>query len=144
MTTNIKCLKYKTCDYAIATNSCISDKGGLCRGDTRLDTTPLEQCNTCRLEGKRSCMYHGYPSSQIPNSCSYKMGINAEEALRNLDETFIDEHWRELVMSDIIVDELKSTIRCNSKWGGDLEPYYMGVNAMCNRILYLISNGDKK
>ena len=29
-------------------------------------------------------MYHGYPASEIPPSCAYKIGVHAEEAQRNL------------------------------------------------------------
>ena len=50
------------------------------------DTTG--QCENCKNKGKRSCMYHGY--SNIPLSCNCKIGDMAEEALRNLNGTFID------------------------------------------------------
>ena len=35
-------------------------------------------------------MYHGYPENAIPPSCSCKIGTLAEEAMRNLNGTFID------------------------------------------------------
>ena len=50
----------------------------------------LEQCKNCRLSGSRACMYHGYPESDIPHSCSYKIGEDAVTALHDLDGTFID------------------------------------------------------
>ena len=55
-----------------------------------LEKQSVEQCKNCRLAGSRACMYHGYPESEIPYSCSYKIGENAIEALHNLDGTFID------------------------------------------------------
>lgn len=48
------------------------------------------QCKTCKHTGTRACMYHGYPETEIPPSCAYKLGTNAEEAMRNLTGTFID------------------------------------------------------
>ena len=37
----------------------------------------LTQCNTCMFDGKRECMYHGYPDDTIPQSCEYKIGKHA-------------------------------------------------------------------
>jgi hypothetical protein len=48
------------------------------------------QCETCKHNEKRSCIYHGYPTTEIPNSCAYKLGTHAEEAMRNLNGTHID------------------------------------------------------
>ena len=50
----------------------------------------VEQCKNCRLAGSRACMHHGYPESEIPYSCSYKIGEDAVAALHDLDGTFID------------------------------------------------------
>ena len=122
MTNNTKCSNYDTCDYATSTHRCISDEGGLCRGDTRLGyNTSLHQCSTCKLEGKRSCMYHGYPASQISDSCSYKIGTNVEESLKNLNGTYIDiwtkEHDEEVIQKSNdelltkLVQELAGTWR---------------------------------
>lgn len=47
-----------------------------------------EQCHTCKHEGTRACMSHGYP--EVPKSCQYKLGTHAEESMRNLNGTFID------------------------------------------------------
>jgi len=53
------------------------------------DTTG--QCKNCKNNGKRSCTYHGHhPDYKIPSPCQYKIGDDAEEALRNLNGTFID------------------------------------------------------
>lgn len=49
-----------------------------------------EQCKTCKHKETRACMYHGYPETEIPPSCGCKLGITAEEAMRNLNGTFID------------------------------------------------------
>ena len=38
------------------------------------DEARLTQCNTCMFDGKRECMYHGYPDETIPSSCEYKIG----------------------------------------------------------------------
>ena len=32
------------------------------------------QCENCIWKGLRDCMYHGYPDSEIPKSCAYKIG----------------------------------------------------------------------
>lgn len=50
-------------------------------------------------------------------------------------------HARAYLMRDVI-DEVNSTLKCNSKWE-DLEPYYCGVNAMCKKILLLIDGVAK-
>jgi hypothetical protein len=47
-----------------------------------------KQCETCKHKGTRACMSHGY--KDLPESCSYKLGVNAEEAMRNLNGTHID------------------------------------------------------
>lgn len=41
------------------------------------DEVRLIQCNTCMFDGKRECMYHGYPDETIPVSCAYKIGAFA-------------------------------------------------------------------
>ena len=41
------------------------------------DEARLTQCNTCMFNGKRECMYHGYPDETIPSSCEYKIGKHA-------------------------------------------------------------------
>ena len=33
----------------------------------------LEQCEDCRLNGLRLCMYHGYPNNVIPPICDYRI-----------------------------------------------------------------------
>jgi hypothetical protein len=67
----------------------------------KIDTD--RQCHTCKLKGRRSCTYHGYPSSEIPtDSCTYKVGIDSEEALKNLNGTHIDVWTKE---HDIEVNE---------------------------------------
>ena len=35
------------------------------------------QCNNCIFDGKRECVYHGYPNEIIPHSCEYKIGTFA-------------------------------------------------------------------
>jgi ferredoxin-like protein FixX len=45
----------------------------------------LIECKTCILVGTRACMHHGYPDDNIPKSCQYKIGTDAEEALENLN-----------------------------------------------------------
>jgi len=47
-----------------------------------------KQCETCKHKGTRACMSHGY--EDLPESCSYKLGVNAEEAMKNLNGTHID------------------------------------------------------
>jgi len=42
------------------------------------------QCKTCRFEGSRKCMSHGYPESEIPRSCQYKIGKSAFMAQCNM------------------------------------------------------------
>ena len=37
---NICCSKFDTCDYAKLTCNCVSDKGGLCNGDSRISVLP--------------------------------------------------------------------------------------------------------
>ena len=32
------------------------------------------QCKNCIRNGLRDCMYHGYPTGIIPDSCAYKIG----------------------------------------------------------------------
>lgn len=39
--------------------------------------TKTTQCNSCMFDGKRECMYHGYPEETIPCSCEYKIGTYA-------------------------------------------------------------------
>ena len=46
------------------------------------------QCHTCKHEGTRACIYHGY--TELPKSCPYKLGRDAEYAMKNLNNTFID------------------------------------------------------
>jgi hypothetical protein len=46
---------------------------------------PAMQCGTCIHAEKRTCMYHGYPEDVIPPSCEYKIGISAQEAMKNLE-----------------------------------------------------------
>jgi hypothetical protein len=45
------------------------------------------------------------------------------------------------VLAKPVIEELEKTIRTNSKWS-NLEPYYMGVNAMCEATIKLLK-GEK-
>ena len=49
-----------------------------------LKANTTNQCETCKFNGLRKCMYHGYPSEKIPSSCEYKIGNFAEEAQCNI------------------------------------------------------------
>jgi len=55
-------------------------------------------------------MSHGY--EDLSESCSYKLGVNAEESMRNLNGTFIDvwtpEHDKQV--RDTVLDELDKMI----------------------------------
>jgi len=66
----------------------IEGKGMLEKIDSN-DRDNTEQCITCK-HGTRACMFHGYPKSEIPKSCSYKLGVDSEETMRNLTGTHID------------------------------------------------------
>jgi hypothetical protein len=50
------------------------------------DILHTKQCETCKFTELRKCMYHGYPKTEIPPSCKYKIGVYAEEAQENLNK----------------------------------------------------------
>jgi hypothetical protein len=64
-------------------------------GTTYGDLIMSNQCATCIHSEKRSCIYHGYPESTIPESCEYKIGIYAELAMIDLRGTRLD-WWNEV------------------------------------------------
>jgi len=70
----------------------------------------VNECGTCKHKGTRACMSHGY--EDLSESCSYKLGVNAEESMRNLNGTFIDvwtpEHDKQV--RDTVLDELDKMI----------------------------------
>ena len=36
----------------------------------------IGQCENCWSNGRRECMYHGYPQDTIPRFCGYKLGMD--------------------------------------------------------------------
>jgi len=47
------------------------------------------------------------------------------------------------VLAGSVIVELEKTIKTNSRWP-KLEPYYEGVNAMCENTIKLLKEGVKK
>ena len=64
-----------------------------------------EQCHTCKHEGTRACMSHGYP--EVPKSCQYKLGTHAEESMRNLNGTSIERWTKEHELASPSVSEAR-------------------------------------
>jgi hypothetical protein len=47
------------------------------------------------------------------------------------------------VLAGPVIEELEKTIKTNSRWP-KLEPYYQGVNAMCENTIKLLKEGVKE
>ena len=76
-------------------------------------------------------MSHGY--EDLPESCSYKLGVNAEESMRNLNGTHIDvwtmKHDKEV--REKVLDELVSMIQSKQPLPEPYDDWNKGVLDGC-------------
>ena len=94
------------------------------------DEARLTQCNTCMFDGKRGCMYHGYPDETIPTSCEYKIGKHA--VIAPIEAQLHNQEQRAEAAAQAREDVLKEAIQhLESKREGVLrvaaDGYLMGI-----------------
>lgn len=65
------------------------------------ETERTNQCQTCAFAGSRRCTSHGYPESEIPKSCQYKIGESALFAQENFKGTHLE--WSALKEHDAAI-----------------------------------------